>query len=74
MYVYTIDPDSTKDEEPPVAAVNKQPSKGSQLSDPALLDGSPDHVCYVLCLCLCVCVCVYVCLSACAYVCVSVLA
>ena len=61
MYVYTIDPDSTKDEEPSVAAVNKQPSKGSQLSDPALLDEPPEHVCYV---CMFVCesmtVCVYV--------------
>ena len=79
MYVYTIDPDSTKDEEPAVAAVNKQPSKGSQLSDPALLDGPPDHVCngcmfVFVCVCVCVFVCVFVCVCvyACAYVCVSI--
>ena len=40
-------PDSTKDEEPSVAAVNKKPSKGSELSDPALLDGPPEQVCNV---------------------------
>ena len=60
VYVHTIDPDSTKDEEPPVAAVNKQPSKGSQLSDPALLDGPPEHVCNVCFVCESMTVCVYV--------------
>ena len=50
VYVYTIDPDSTKDEEPSVAAVNKQPSKGSQLSDSSLLDGPPCYVCMFVCM------------------------
>ena len=58
VYVYTIDPDSTKDEEPSVAAVNKKPLIGSQLSDPALLDGPPEQVCNV---CMFVCMHVRIC-------------
>ena len=68
VYVYTIDPDSTKDEEPSVAAVNKKPSKAShdQSLDPALLYGPLNK--YVMCVCLCVCmyvcVCEYTCLDS----------
>ena len=66
VYVYTIDPDSTKDEEPSVAAVNKKPSKGSQLSDPALLYGPPEQVCNV-CMFVCMYVRMCVCVSIHAY-------
>ena len=45
LYTYcTLDLDSTKEEEPPGAVVNNRPLNGSQLSDQALLDVSPEHV------------------------------
>ena len=58
--MHTIDPDFTKDEESSIAAVDKKPSIGSQLSDPVLLDGSPEHVCNVY-IFVFVCVCVSEC-------------
>ena len=45
LCVLTSAPDSTKEEELPVAAaVNSKPLKSYQISDPALLDGPPEQV------------------------------
>ena len=57
-YVYTIEPNSTKHEEPSVPTVKRKPSKDSQLSDPALLYEPPEQVCNV---CMFVCMHVHMC-------------